>query len=216
VEEMKVFLCSRPDEAGKFHGVVDAFPDIWEGCILDVGCRSGNLKHVLGERSVRVRYLGLDLSPPADVIANLEKGLPFSDKTLDVVVALDVLEHTDNIHEAFDELCRIARKFVVITLPNIYELKGRIKFLLGRPISGKYGLPPDHLTDRHRWLFSFKEARQFVHFRARKCCFEIEDEGCLIGPRRSSIVARALVSWFPNLFSPWYLVLLKRQEVNFP
>jgi hypothetical protein len=25
-----------------------------------------------------------------------------------------------------------------------------------------------------------------------------------------------LVSRFPNLFSPWYLVLLKRQEVNFP
>jgi SAM-dependent methyltransferase len=158
----------------------------------------------------------LDLSPPADVIANLEKGLPFSDKTFDVVVALDVLEHTDNIHKAFDELCRIARKFVIITLPNVYEMKGRIKFLLGRPISGKYGLPPDHTTDRHRWLFSFNEARQFVHFRARKCGFKIEDEGCLIGPHRSSIVARALVSWFPNLFSPWYLVLLKRQEVNFP
>jgi len=65
---MRVFLCSQPDEAGKFDGVVGAFPDIWEGCILDVGCWSGNLKHVLEERSVRVRYLGLDLSPPADVI----------------------------------------------------------------------------------------------------------------------------------------------------
>ncbi|MFA0740822.1 MAG: hypothetical protein DFNUSKGM_000929 [Candidatus Fervidibacter sacchari] len=209
---MRVFLCPQPDEIGKFHGVVNAFSDIWEGCVLDVGSRSGNLKHVLEECNARVRYLGLDLFPPANVIANLEKGLPFSDKAFDVVVALDVLEHTDNIHKAFDELCRVACKFVVITLPNSYELRGRIKFLLGRPISGKYGLPPDQPMDRHRWLFSFSEARQFVRVRAYRCGFEVKDEGCLIGPRRSSMIARALVCRFPNLFSPWYLALLKRQE----
>jgi hypothetical protein len=53
---MKVFTCPRPDEVGKFCGIVDAFPDIWEGCILDVGCWSGNLKHVFEERSVINRY----------------------------------------------------------------------------------------------------------------------------------------------------------------
>jgi len=211
---VKIFSCPQPDEEGKFRGIVDAFSDIWEGYILDIGCRSRNLKHVLEERSARVRYLGLDLSPPADVIANLERGLPFTDKTFDVAVALDVLEHTDNIYKAFDEVCRVARKFVIITLPNAYELKGRIKFLFGCPISGKYGLPPDPPVDRHRWLFSFSEARQFVHVRARRCGFEIKDEGCLIGPRRSSMVSRILVSRFPNLFSPWYLALLKRQGVD--
>jgi len=54
-----------------------------------------------------------------------------------------VLEHTNNIHKSFEELCRVARKFVVITLPNAYELKTRLKFLLGLPHSGKYGLPVD-------------------------------------------------------------------------
>ncbi len=163
---MKVFTCPRPDELGKFHGIVHAFPDIWTGRILDVGCRSGNLREVLHQHNEPVEYCGLDLYPPADVIADLEKGLPFKGKEFDVVVALDVLEHTDDIHKAFDEICRVARQFAVITLPNAYELKGRIKFLLGQRISGKYGLPVEKPADRHRWLFSFDEARNFVRVRA--------------------------------------------------
>lgn len=213
---MKVFVCARPGETGKFQGVVDAFPGIWEGRVLDVGCRSGKLREVLMERNVRVCYLGLDLFPPADVIGDLEQGLPFGDKAFDVVVALDVLEHTDNIHKAFDELCRVARWFVVITLPNAYEVRGRIKFLLGRPISGKYGLPAERPADRHRWVFSFNEAMHFVNIKSQRCGFGIKDEGCLIGPRRASVVGRRLVGGFPNLFSPWYLVLLKRQDVVSP
>jgi hypothetical protein len=72
---MKVFTCPRPDEVGKFCGIVDAFPDIWEGCILDVGCRSGNLKHVLEERSVRVRYLWVGSFPSCRCHCQLGKGI---------------------------------------------------------------------------------------------------------------------------------------------
>ena len=212
---MKVFICPTPDEAGKFYGVVNAFPNIWEGNVLDIGCRSGHLKDVLWECKKEIRYVGLDLHPPADIIADLEKGLPFSDESFDVVVAMDVLEHTDDIYKAFEELCRVSRKFVLVTLPNAYELKGRIKFFFGHRLSGKYGLPAEPPTDRHRWLFSFNEAVHFVHVRAAKCGFEVKDEGCLIGPSRASVVGRHLVGYFPNLLSPWYLVLLsKRRSVS--
>ena len=208
---MKVFVSPSRDEIGKFQGVVQAFPGIWDGLVLDVGCRSGNLKGVLPGK--QVRYCGLDLFPPADVIGNIEADLPFADVSFDTVVALDVLEHTNNIHEALNNLCRVARKYVLITLPNIYELQSRINFLFGRRLSGKYGLPFTPTVDRHRWFFSLREAKAFVHMLGRQQGFAVVAEGCLIGPRRG-FVMRGLVSYWPNLLSPLYVALLRREGVE--
>jgi SAM-dependent methyltransferase len=210
---MTVFTCPSPDEMGKFSGVVRAFLEIWHGSIIDVGCRSGNLHRLLCKYNREVHYCGVDFYPPANILADLEKGLPFADKSFDVAIALDVLEHIDNIHKAFGELCRVAKKFVVIALPNAYELKGRINFLLGRPLSGKYGLPAYPNKDRHRWLFSLNEAKAFAHNMGQDLGFEVSSEGYLIGPRRSFPMATMIVELFPNLFSPSYLALFKRKKV---
>jgi len=205
----KIFVAPQRDEIGKFHGVIQAFPEIWKYSVLDVGCRSGNLKHVLPDN--KIQYWGVDLHQPADVIGNLEDGLPFHNGEFYSVVALDVLEHTDNIYGAFEELCRIAQKYVVITLPNGYEIQVRFKFLFGKNIGGKYGLPLNPPHDRHRWLFSFYEARNFTHSRASKHGFSVLLDGCLIGPHRA-ILARKIVSLLPNLASPTYCALLVRSK----
>jgi SAM-dependent methyltransferase len=206
---LKVFVCPSQGEMGKFQGVVQAFGNIWEGSVLDVGCRSGHLKHALSNG--RLRYCGIDLFPPGNVIGNLEGGLPFGNASSDTVVALDVLEHTDDIYMAFSELCRVARKYVVVTLPNAYEVRPRIKMLLGQRLS-KYGLPPEPPSDRHRWFFSFHEALAFVHTLGRRYGFEVKVEGCAVGPRRGSVGSRFIVSLCPNLLSPWYLALLERKK----
>jgi hypothetical protein len=137
----------------------------------------------------------MDLFPPANVIANLGSGLPFARESSDTVVALDVLEHTDDIHKSFSELCRVARSHVLIILPNMYEIQLRMKLLFGRQLSGKYGLPSQAPKDRHRWLFSFLDAKAFTHALADRCGFE---------------VVRQLVRLFPNLFAPGYVALLHR------
>jgi len=207
---VNVFVAPSRDEIGKFQAVVHAFPSIWEGLILDVGCRSANLRRVLEDREVH--YRGLDLFPPADFIGDLGAGLPFEDMSFDTVVALDVLEHTDNIYQAFGELCRVARKYAVVTLPNAYEVKSRIKFLLGRRLSGKYGLPLEPPNDRHRWLFSLREAMDFIHARVRCHDCRVAAEGCLVGPGRGFMIGRLMVGYFPNLLSPWYLALLQKKS----
>jgi len=130
------------------------------GSVLDVGCDQMHLA-----KMVRGRYVGIDVNGTPDLIVNVEHGLPFQDKSFDTVVAFDVLEHLDDIHAAFDELCRVARRYVILGLPNMYEWRFRIMFLLGRRLSGKYGLPAEAPQDRHRWLFSLCEARTFVQHR---------------------------------------------------
>ena len=159
---MKGHTSTRAGEAGKFEAVVRAFPGIWSGDVLDVGCRSGNLRLALDGQALTPTIPAWTGSP-ADVVANLEEGLPFPDGSFDVVVALDVLEHTDDIHGAFAELCRVSRRHVVLTLPNTYEASLRLKYLLGKRISGKYGLPVEPVEDRHRWVMSLHEALAFTH-----------------------------------------------------
>jgi SAM-dependent methyltransferase len=207
---MKVFVSPDADSMGKFTTIVHAFPHVWNGRVLDVGCRSGQFRDALPNGNVD--YLGLDLSPPANVVGNLGAGLPFNKASSDTVVALDVLEHTDDIYKAFTELCRVARNHVIIALPNLYEVTFRARFLLGQPLCGKYGLPSNPPSDRHRWLFSFQEAMSFTHTMGKKCGFEVMREGCLIGPQRSLIGLRYLTGVFPNLLSPWYVALLRRTE----
>ncbi len=195
-------------EPGRFRGVVEAFPETWRGKVLDVGCRGGGLKEELKGRPVE--YCGLDLAPPADVVADLNKGLPFEPGTFDLVAALDVLEHTDDIHGSFREVCRVSRAHVVLALPNAFAVEHRLKFALGRQISGKYGLPVEPPADRHRWLFSLDEARSFCASWAGRCGYSIATEGCLAGRRRVSVMSRAALLAFPNLLCPTYLVLLRR------
>jgi SAM-dependent methyltransferase len=208
---LKVFVRPHPGATGKFEGVVQAFPYVWDGSVLDVGCRTGHLKVALTNKSAR--YCGLDLFPPANVLANLEEGLPFGDASSDTVVALDVLEHTDNIHKTFGELCRVARRYVVIILPNLYELKHRMRFLLGQRLSGKYGLPLEPPNDRHRWLFSFEEARAFTHRMSPKYGFVVAKEGCFVN-RRGQLGGRHIIGLFPNLLSQTYIALLHRKETK--
>jgi hypothetical protein len=207
---MKVFVSPDGESTGKFASMVLAFPNIWRGSVLDVGCRSRQLKDALPKETSE--YLGVDLYPPADVVGNLGAGLPFDTASSDTVVALDVLEHTDDIYKSFAELCRVARSHVLIALPNLYDIGGRKRFFFGQPISGKYGLPVNPPSDRHRWLFSFQEALSFTHTMAAMNGFEVIEEGCLIGPRRSSIGIRHLVKAFPNLLAPAYVALLRRNE----
>jgi len=209
---VKVLALPGRDEAGKFRAVVRDYPGIWQGLVLDVGCRSGGLKGALAEQ--QARYCGLDLRQPADVIGDVERGLPFRDRMFDTVVALDVLEHTDRIFDAIGELYRVSRRHVLVSLPNVYEVKLRLRFLFGRRLSGKYGLPLRQPRDRHRWLFSLWEARKFLQIQGQRHAFEIAEEGCLIGPRRGFAGGRFLAGMLPNLMAPWYVALFQRKEAG--
>ena len=169
------------------------FPDCFEGTVLDVGCRSRALAPY-----ARGGYVGLDLGGSPDVVASLESPLPFRDDAFRSVVALDVLEHVDKIHVAFDELCRVSSRYVVIALPNAYEWRFRLGFLLGRPLSGKYVLGPDPADDRHRWLFTLKEAGEFVRGRASRNGFSVVRE--LNVPH---VYRRPTARWFNRLAAKW-------------
>lgn len=172
-------------------------PDI--GSLLDVGCRDAILKKHLRRD---ISYTGIDLipGPGVDFTGNAEQGLPFSDCSYDAVVALDLLEHADNIWFVFDELLRVARRQVVVLLPNAYHWRLRLQYLSGREMD-KYMLPPAPILDRHRWLLSYPSASRFCRERAAQHDWSVQ-EIILHGGRRTlpadmalSLVSKNLATW---------------------
>ena len=152
--------------------------------LLDVGCYNADFKKHIPNT---VKYTGIDIAGKPDIFINLDKieNLPFNDNEFDTTVCADVLEHLENIHLIFDELCRVTNKNIIITLPNAYAsipeiIKGKkyAKTQEKRKQFGKYnkfyGLPLEIPEDRHRWFFSYEEAIDFLTYRAAKFDFEIK------------------------------------------
>lgn len=140
-----------------------------KGRILDVGADECYLKEYL---PAGVEYWGIGLGGNPDQQVNLEtEKVPFPDNSFDCVLCLDVLEHIENIHEIFDELCRVSRHYVIVSLPNPWA--SFYTMILSKNYSREialkyYGLPLERPLDRHKWFFSGDEAENFIRYRANK------------------------------------------------
>jgi len=143
------------------------------GTLLDVGARDRVLRRFLDPQTL-IYYSG-DLSPGHDYQLNLEEKLPLADCSFDYVVALDVLEHVEHIHLAFQELARITRKCLIIALPNMATLPRRWSFLWhGNLGTGKYDLLFEHQGDRHRWLTVYSEINTFIDVNAAQAGLNLD------------------------------------------
>jgi hypothetical protein len=159
--------------------IADKYAPILIGSVLDVGCDQAPLRKLVHQP---FRYLGVDRREGSDRVVDLEReNLPFSDQQFDTALCTDVLEHLERCHAVFDEVCRVARKHVIISLPNPMS---HLVFALAQGQGGKqryYGLPVDPPVDRHRWFFGHEDAVEFVTVRGRRQGFELEqmdnDEG---------------------------------------
>jgi SAM-dependent methyltransferase len=145
------------------------YGSILKGRILDVGADERYLKQYLPEG---IEYWGIGLGGNPDQQVDLEREeIPFPDSSFDCTICLDVLEHLDNIHGVFDELCRVSRQYVIISLPNPWASFVHILLFgsnhLDQPMKF-YGLPPEKPEDRHKWFYSNEEAEKFVSYRAAR------------------------------------------------
>jgi len=156
------------DRRTKAAYIFDKYKALLSGRLLDVGA---DQQHLAEHLKANAEYVGVGLGGNPDIEMDLESGrLPFDDGSFDCVLCFEVLEHLDNIHAVFDELCRVSNRYVVLSIPNAWSTF--ILAMFSPPnASGRslkfYGLPPDKPEDRHKWFFSFSEAVEFVRYRSR-------------------------------------------------
>jgi SAM-dependent methyltransferase len=110
--------------------------------VLDLGCRTGALTQHYAEGN---DVVGLDVDRDAlerarerigieTVWADVENELPFPDRSFDVVVAGELLEHLADPAVTVREVARVVRQDgrFVGSVPNAFRLKSRLRYLVGR------------------------------------------------------------------------------------
>ena len=175
------------------------------GSVLDIGCRDKILKDFIIKEA---KYQGIDYKDSNEILGhNLEHGIPFEDNSFDIVFALDVLEHVENIHFLFDEILRVTRLEAIVALPNMSYWKFRLRFLKGKDISDKYIFSPVKVLDRHRWLTSYNSAIKFVSENAKGHDVTIKQGFYQYRSRTLSLIDSFFSRKFPNLFT--YVIFFK-------
>ena len=148
--------------------------------VLNIG--GGGERHLEKHLGQKYEVYEIDLAGDCDALINLDEinSLPFKDEEFDIVCAFDVLEHLENFHLILDEIFRVAKKEVLVSLPNsAYEIIPNV--VRNRPqkrpdedrgtYSKYYGLPLVSPRDRHRWWLYFGDIiRYFVWFECGKSC----------------------------------------------
>jgi SAM-dependent methyltransferase len=126
--------------------------------VLEIGPGPGYFKAMAERLGIRVETADLDPDLKPDHVASVTD-LPLPDNSYDAACAFQVLEHLpfDAALVALDELARVARHHVVISLPDSrrtwrYLLHlpklGERRFMLKRPQTAA----PDHVFDgEHYW-----------------------------------------------------------------
>lgn len=167
--------------------VAKRFANYLKERVLDVGCYEAPLRELLPKGN----YVGVDMAGSPDVQLNLDAAerLPFEDKMFPTVISIETLEHLENFHRTFDELIRVSSNYVIVSLPNCWrDARRMVEQGLGE--FAHYGLPPEKPLDRHRWFFSYEQARNFLHGMKAKHKLEIVEIFGTEQPR--NLLVRAL------------------------
>lgn len=106
--------------------------------VLDFGCGSGRTLKMFRSLGYE-NSVGVDVSQNSmklcekggfkigkDVFLAKDEGTIFKDKIFDLVFADGVLEHFENFTPIAKKMCRLSKKYVLITQPNHFSLYGMI------------------------------------------------------------------------------------------
>src|SRR5262249_35339231 len=177
----------------------------------DAPCGEGALAFNLHEKGIPVRALDIEataasLLGDAFQIADLNQKLPIPDKSTDVVVSVEGIEHLENPHSFLREVNRVLKDDgkLILTTPNIVSLRSRVRFL-GSGFFHRDSMPLNETLRHglhHIGLRSFPQLRYDLHTLG----FQLEEVGSThIKP----------VSYLYAIFIPWmflYTLIAFRKE----
>lgn len=132
-----------------------------KGKIIDIGCGSGYLLNLIGEKYPLIQRTGFDIKSASGnesfdfVEGNLEQ-LPFEDNSFDVVICCHTIEHLLKLDLCIKELQRITKKKLIVVTPcqryfyytldehvNFFPLKEQLTNLFSLPINKCQSLQGD-------------------------------------------------------------------------
>jgi 2-polyprenyl-3-methyl-5-hydroxy-6-metoxy-1,4-benzoquinol methylase len=185
--------------------------------LIDIGSQDNRLKEVLPSN---VEYKSLDMVGDVDYKHDLnKKRIPIKDKTFDVTVCLETLEHVFYPHKVMEELIRITKDdgFLIISMPNEHNFWQRLKFLFGFNNATD---EPFEMIEKNLHIHR-PRANDIINF--SKEHMEVINIIPIWQSRMSSVsnlfyffdkMIRPLAKIYPNLFARLVVVIGKKKEVK--
>jgi len=115
--------------------------------ILDLGCGCGAYSLALREQGRRCIGCDVNFDHLAEAalcglpVAAVDGALPFRDRSFDTVLLFEVIEHVLGFEALLEEAFRIARRNVLVTVPNSED----IELLKGNDVTYAHMLSSDHV-----------------------------------------------------------------------
>jgi ubiquinone/menaquinone biosynthesis C-methylase UbiE len=113
---------------GFLRAVTDLYAQVAPSSVLEVGCGEGHLaQHLVSHRPRPDRFVITDqdlaclasgLDPLLEARQASIYALPFDDRSFDLVVCCEVLEHLDDPPRGLAEVARVARRAVLVSTPR--------------------------------------------------------------------------------------------------
>ena len=154
------------DRESRYQFVAEVFHEYLKISVLDVGSSKNYLKQYLNND---INYVSVDIvgEPNFRIDLEKEKLSQFENNSFNTVVCSEVLEHLDNLHDVFDDICRVSNNYVLISLPNNW-LNFKYMLIKNKGTPKFYGLPLEKPIDRHKWFFNYDQALNFIIKRGEK------------------------------------------------
>ncbi len=130
--------------------------------VLDVGCGSGLCAYLMGQERSDLELTGCEVEVrPRPYIATVKfdgKQLPFTDRSFDVVIFVDVLHHVEDPAALLKEAMRVGRGTIIV---KDHILRGvlsrRILRFMDRVGNERYGvISRDGYQTKAQWLAMFR------------------------------------------------------------
>lgn len=121
----------------------DSFLEIGsgEGYIVSYTLQEAKPKLIVAS-DINMKYFHADIG--AYRLVCMGEAIPFPDKSFDLVVACEVLEHTKNSEEIVKEMSRVSKKWVIISVP--YEPYWRLLNIIRGKYLNNFGNTPGHVS----------------------------------------------------------------------
>jgi len=168
--------------------------------VLDLGCNDCYL------RGFFPKYVGIDMNEKCDVKQDLLKDskLKFPDKSFDIVILSQIIEHLVFFEELIKESKRVARNYILVGLPNEFTYDQRLRYLFLK-MDLKFDYPYNH-----KYFFDIKLIQKFTqrYFgRYEKRWFLFGSMGGRFMPFK---LRNFLANLYPSLFSKEVYYLIKK------
>jgi SAM-dependent methyltransferase len=164
--------------------IVDIFRYLNKGKVLDLGCGDGDYSRRLKDLGFEVIASGVNekrfrYKEEIDFkYCDITQRLPFPDDCFDYVLLMEVIEHLRNPYAVIPEIRRIIKKngFLIISTPNILNLKSRFRFLFEGAYEYFREPPLDQVKNPKEVIFNlhlFPYRYQELEYLLSACWFSI-------------------------------------------